>query len=373
MTPGQLASHIAGKAASIAQLPVVTGFDGFVDEMITVVEERENLERYRRVEDITRFGQLITAAAGHSSLREIVVTRTDPGGCAINLGDGLATLGVPVTTFATAGEPVHAAFQDYGNKATLHTWGREPGRTLAYEFADGKLMFSAVSQLAEFTPDYVSKRLSEGVFQQACATAQVIALTDWTLYPHMTACWQLLQQSVFNTLTRRPIFFIDLVDPSSRSTADITAMLAVLPGFSEAGSTVLGLNQNEANILTRITGGSIPSEPEASSASQQAAFLREQLQVDEVVIHGVKYAVTASAGSTAEAEGPYCAKPYKLTGAGDRFNAGYTLGLLLQLAPKDRLVLASATSGFYVRQGRSATFTELVTFLELWEKRALHD
>lgn len=361
-----LAKTLEGRSAELADLPVVTGFDGFVDEMITVVKERRNLESFERVETIDQLGDLIKAAAGHSSLREIVVTQTDPGGCAINMGDGLAALGLPVTTFATVGEPMHAAFNDYASKTTLHSWGREPGRTLAYEFADGKLMHSAVSQLAEFTPEDVRRRLADGVFQEACAKAKLIALTDWTLYPHMTACWQLLQKEVFSKVAQGTPIFLDLVDPSSRSEADIRAMLATLPDFETNGPTTLGLNQNEANILSRLTGGQPLGKPDREAAAEQATKLRIALGISEVVIHGQKYAVLANAQETAQADGPYCPKPKKSTGAGDRFNAGYVLGLLLEIEAELRLMLATATSGLYVRKGASATLPELIAFIEEW-------
>jgi len=49
----------------------------------------------------------------------------------------------------------------------------------------------------------------------------------------------------------------------------------------------------------------------------------------------------ACAGEMGQAcvPGPYCEKPVKLTGAGDRFNAGFGLGLLLQLPAEQRLRL----------------------------------
>jgi sugar/nucleoside kinase (ribokinase family) len=372
MTLSELAAMLRTGSRLLDELPVVTGFDGFVDEMITVVDERQDLVRYRRVETIQHFGELIAAAAGHSSLREIVVTRADPGGCAINMGDGLAALGLPVTTFATVGEPVHAAFADYAGLARLHSWGREPGRTLAFEFADGKLMFSAVTQLAEFTPAALDLYLAEGAFHAACSKARLIALTDWSLYPHMTACWQKLQRDVFAGLGHRPHFFLDLVDPSSRADADIRAMIEVLPGFAACGPTTLGLNQNEANILARLTGGAAPARSDIDAAATQAAMLRESLGISEVVIHGQKYAAMAAATGPATAWGPYCPQPKKSTGAGDRFNAGYALGLLLELPPATRLQLATATSGLYVREGRSPTLGELAAFIERWDRDPAH-
>ena len=109
-----LLSKLAAQLRSqVGALPsVVIGFDGFVDEMITVVGERRSLDEFLPVPDIATFGGLLSRSAGHSSLREIVVTAMHPGGCAINLGDGLAGLGVPVDVFATLGQPPHPAFGD---------------------------------------------------------------------------------------------------------------------------------------------------------------------------------------------------------------------------------------------------------------------
>ena len=342
---------------------VVTGFDGFVDEMITVVGERQNLDAFTSVPDIAAFGALITKAAGQSSLREIVVNAVHPGGCAVNMGDGLASLGVPLDCFATFGQPIHSAFAEFAAKCrSCHSWGKEPGRTLAFEFNDGKLMFSAVSQLADFTPEQVEKELASGAYAAACAQAKVIALTDWTLYPHMTSVWRLLVEKVYSQLSHRPSFLIDLVDPSSRSEADIRAMMDSLPGFEATGPVVLGLNGNEANILARILG-----IPEAGDDAAETLVLAEKLRlrlgISEVMVHRIKFAVTSEAGCSAMLHGPYCAAPKKSTGAGDRFNAGFCLGILLGLDARGRLAAGCACSGFFVRNARSATLPELADFV----------
>ena len=362
----ELADHLEKHRSSIELCRVVTGFDGFVDEMITVVDQRQTLDAFKRVEDISRFGDLVKQAAGHSSLREIVVTATDAGGCAVNMGDGLAALGVRVDTFATFGEPIHPAFADYGEVATLHSWGREPGRTLAFEFADGKLMFSAVRQLAEFEPGRVGEYLQDGTYLDACRKARLVALTDWSMYPHMTAVWRLLQDAVFSQLEDRPWLFIDLVDPTSRSEEDIREMLSVMEGFSASMRPVLGLNQNEANVLSRLLGLECVREADAAATASQAGVLRERLGLEQVVIHAHSYAASAARGGVFSTDGPYCRNPRKSTGAGDRFNAGYALGLMLDLTVEECLLCAVASSGFFVRRARSACSDELVTFLRDW-------
>jgi len=367
----QLAAVFRQRSSALPSMSVTAGFDGFVDEMISVVQERESLFQWRPVQDISTFGNLILKAAGHSSLREIIVHRADPGGCAVNMGDGLMALGVPFDCFATLGRPRHAAFDAFADQCrSCHSWGKSPGRTLAFEFSDGKLMFSAVTQLAEFNENLLTETLADGSYARSCAQARVIALTDWTLYPHMTACWKKLQQEVYSHLKQRPYFFLDLVDPSSRTKEDIAAMLQALPGFEQCGSTVLGLNCTEGNrVAEALQLAVVPQEIQA--ATSQAAAIRQKLGISQVVIHGVKFAVCASSEGGWAVDGPFCAAPKKSTGAGDRFNAGYLAGLMLDLPAEDRLLLGCACSGFFVREARSANPAEMANFIDLWAHNPL--
>lgn len=355
----------------LSRSPVVAGFDGFVDEIISVVEERTSLNEWKPVPSISKFGDLIKAAAGRSSLREIIVHRADPGGCAVNLGDGLIALGFPLHCFATLGRPIHSAFEAFVSKcASCHSWGREPGRTLAFEFSDGKLMFSAVSQLAEFDCQMLDQALQDGVYLQACQQAKLIALTDWTLYPHMTSCWAKLQRDVYGQLKHRPYFFIDLVDPSGRTDKDIEAMLQTIPHLEKSGPVILGLNGTEANVLGRILGIP-PAVEELKAVKSLAESLRAKLGISQVVIHCIRLAAVSDANSSFALPGPYCAKPKKSTGAGDRFNAGYCCGQILGLPSKASLATGCAASGYFVRHAQSPDLSQLAQFMEDWGNQRL--
>lgn len=355
---------IRSKADALGQKSVVTGFDGFVDELVSIVDERQDLNKYKRIETISEHGQRVLKSAGHSSLTEIVVGKVDAGGCAINIGDGMATLGIPVTTFATVGEPLHPAFTDYADKAKLISWGAEPGRTIAFEFADGKLMYSAVTQLQGFNPAALETYLQDNQFQSACQNADLVAFTDWSMYPHMTACWRFLMEQVFSNLEKAPPMFFDLVDPTSRSDNDIRDMMVALGEFAGLTSVTLGLNLNEANILSRLLGCLKEDTSDPDKLGVQAAALREALGIECVVIHTNRFCAGASITETAGVHGAYCEHPVKSTGAGDRFNAGYALGLLLDLELADRLVLATACSGLFVNKGESGSLEEVLQFIE---------
>jgi hypothetical protein len=359
MSYRDLAATLAARRAEIGACRVVAGFDGFVDEMIQVVGERRGVGDFSPMRGIGDFAAWAAAAAGRSSLREIVIHRQDAGGCAVNLADGLAALGPRVELFATVGSPPEHAFAPVLERlAAVHPLGDVFGRTLALEFSDGKLMLPAVAQLAQIDAALAERALCQGAFPAACAGAGLIAMTNWTLFPHMTAVWRLLAERVFSSLTHRPAFVIDLVDPSGRSREDIAAMLALLPQLSACGLVSLALNLNEANVLARLLD--LPGGADDQEMAALAARLRLAIGVSEVAIHGVRFAACSGSAGEACVRGPYCDKPVKLTGAGDRFNAGYGLGLLLALPAEQRLRLGAATSGCFVRSGASAGLDALI-------------
>ncbi len=362
-----LAGALRARRDEISRLAAVAGFDGFVDEMISVVGERRGADDWTAMTSMAELGRIVSSAAGHNSLREIVVRSADRGGCAVNFADGLIALGTRLDFLGTLGAPRHPTFDTFAASCnSCTTLGSAYGRTLAFEFGDGKFMFSAVSQLAEIDAALLHAALADGAFAAACSRARLIALTNWTLYPHMTACWRVLQREVFAALGRRPWLFLDLVDPSSRAEADVRAMLAAISDFQTTCDTVLGVNYNEAAVLGRILGlGTLGKEADALRA--RAADLRSRLGISQVVIHNARVnAVADSVGAVVTAAGPYCAKPIKTTGAGDRFNAGYCLGLMLGLGSRERLAIGAATSGFFVRHARSPDLDDVATFLGAW-------
>jgi sugar/nucleoside kinase (ribokinase family) len=360
----QLHERLQADAERITQTTVVSGFDGFVDEMIRVVDERHGLEQYQPVDSIARFGELVSAAAGRSSLREIVVEAQHPGGCAINLADGMASLGVDCRVFATVGDPVHPAFAAVAAKVRLQPLGTAFGRTLAFEFHDGKYMLSAVEQLGAVTPALLQQHAEE--LRQALNQSAAMALVNWTLYPHMTDCWRWLADELLPRLHQRPLLFLDLVDPRSRSQADQHAMLDAMRALAAVTDVVFGGNLNEANAVAELLGIAESAE-DPTAMTEQADEIRQALGLSRVVVHSIRHAVQADDQGRHAVAGPYCAAPKKSTGAGDRFNAGWLLASCLDWPADAALQLGCASSGFFVRQARSASVADLVGFCREWE------
>src|SRR5947207_15196505 len=92
-------------AGSLRELNALIGFDGFVDEIIAVVDKRQSFDRCETLATIEEFGQKILSAAGQSSNYELVVKQMKLGGNGPIMANALASLGVGVTYIGNVGYP----------------------------------------------------------------------------------------------------------------------------------------------------------------------------------------------------------------------------------------------------------------------------
>ncbi|MCW0220582.1 MAG: hypothetical protein OJI67_19805 [Prosthecobacter sp.] len=362
----EIADRLESLMEMIASLPVVAGFDAFVDEVFQIVGNRESAAVFERVKTIREFEKWVGASAGKSGLREAVLIERSAGGCAVNQGDGLTSLGFPLTSFASTGSD--SVFDAFRKKCCrLENLDLEPGRTVAYEFEDGKLMLCSVGHLAQLNSDYLRKHFIQGPFRESCSSAAAIVLTGWSVFSQMNDCWRFLQSEALAGLGNRPRLFFDLADPASRSPSDLVEMLEVLRGFEAIGPVTLSLNGNEANQLAKVVGIN-EVDGNRLDCERQATALRERAGISEVGIHCLRFATSATESETVTVNSAYTPSPSKSVGAGDRFNAGWLAGLLLHFPQASQLLLGSACSGFFVRNARSATLPELAGFLRDWSK-----
>ena len=355
------ADAIRQGASRLGSLRALVGLDGFVDEIIAVVDHRYDLDHYERVETIARMAQKIQAAAGKSSNYELIVTRRKLGGNGPIMANALATLGLEVCYVGCLGHPeIDPVFAEFAQRAEVISIAN-PGFTNALEFADGKLMLSKLESLHEINWANLTARLPVEELIRRFTACSLIGLLNWTELPGLTAIWDHLIAEVFPHLARTErILFIDLVDPEKRTVADIRAALATLTRFQDQVDVVLGLNLKEATQVA----AALELPPPGADLPATAAAIRSTLGLTCVVIHPREGAVAALAEGTAAILGPFVEHPLISTGAGDHFNTGFCLGRVLGLGLPECLAAGVATSGFYVRTAESPTTTELADFLD---------
>ncbi|MBX6312135.1 MAG: carbohydrate kinase family protein [Isosphaeraceae bacterium] len=350
-------------AQGLRSLRAVIGFDGFVDEIIDVVDKRYGPGRYDPVRTITAMGDKIRAAAGESSNYELVVKRRKLGGNGPIMADALAMLGLDVTYIGNLGYPdLHLVFRDFAARARVLSIA-EPGHTDALEFEDGKIMLGKHESLHEVNWENLVARVGLDELRRTMGEAALIGMVNWTMLPGMSRIWEQLLAEVFPGSPRRDrTIFIDLADPEKRTPEDIWGALGLLGRFQEHGEVILGLNLKEAMQVAAVLNLPSRSDPEAA-IEEEAAAIRQALGLGGVVIHPRRAAAAATEQGSARFEGPFIKQPQISTGAGDHFNAGFCLGRALGLSLEENLCAGTAASGYYVRTAQSPTVGQLAEFI----------
>lgn len=340
------------------------GYDGFVDEIISVVDKRYQLDKFDRVGRISDLAAKIAAAAGESTNIELVVNLVKLGGNGPIMANAMASAGLGVTYVGGVGYPtLHPVFEPMAQRATVHSLA-EPGHTDALEFEDGKLMLGKLQPCTEIHWDNLKSRVGLETYAQAAAESDLIAAVNWTMLPYLESIWEGLLDEVLPGVPAKPrTFFFDLADPEKRTSASLLHALHMLKRFEAFGKVILGVNLKEATQVAAVL--EVPfSSATGNDLAAGAEAIRAKLEISCAVVHPRSGAAAATTGERAYFEGPFVQDPRISTGAGDHFNAGFCLGWVLGLGLAESLAAGTATSGFYVRNAESPSAEQLADFLE---------
>ena len=342
------------------------GLDGFVDEVVRVVDRRESCEAYTCIETIAQFGQRISQCAGMSSNIEMVTQTRKIGGNGAILANALCCFGVGITYIGTVGVHTHdEVFSELATSAELIGIA-EPGKTDAIEFQDGKIISSKLDSLNALRWNDVKCALSPADLAARIDGADLVSFNNWTMIPQMSEIWRGILSEVMQLCQsdiQGKLMFIDLADPEKRSVEDIIGALALLEQFESRGfKVVLGLNKKEAHEILKAVGADLIAADETLESLVRSVASR--VQISGVTVHPVDGAGALIDGVYEQVDGPYCPQPLITTGAGDHFNAGFVYGLLRALPFDQSLTLGVSTSGYYVRTGISPTLSTLIEFIK---------
>ncbi len=366
-----VATKLRERKEKVQQSTAFVGLDGFVDEIIHVVDKRMDVARFERIPTIQGFSDRIEEAAGRSTNLELVTQRIKLGGNGPIMANALAKAGIQVTYLGALGYPdPNPVFKPLVEKANKVFSIADPGHTDAYEFQDGKLLMGKLTPLNEMRWKNIVDRMGIETFTQQLNQSSLIAFVNWTMMPYMSEIWEMVQSEILNNQPKpnpkdRKTLFFDLCDPQKRPNEDILEALKLIAGFQPYFSVTLGLNEKEAHEIGEVLG------LKAASDSWEGLIdlveqLHNHIKADTLVVHPVKYAVASNGSEVVSVNGPFIPNPVITTGAGDHFNAGFCVGRLLDLSHEESLATGVATSGFYVRSGKSPTVLDLADILENW-------
>ncbi len=352
------------------ELKMVLGFDGFIDEIIHVVDKRRDFEHFTRIDTIADFAERIKRASGLSTNIELYPAHKKMGGNGPIMCNALSQHNADITYIGALGDPsIDDIFKTMPVNVDLISLANF-GHTDALEFDDGKLLFGKMASLNDVTYERMVERIPEDKLVSFLDYTDLFATVNWSMLPNLTDIWDKIAENILpklDTPEKKPIFFVDLADPEKREDKEIRSALKSLKNFKDAFTFVLGLNKKEAFDIHTLIFGDTTDKTLASVAKELAEFI----ETDALVIHPVDRSGVYYKGAYYEENGPYVKKPKLTTGAGDNFNAGFVLGLLLDLSPDEALLVGMGTSGYYVRHAKSPTFAELIAFIDAWDNNEI--
>jgi ketohexokinase len=362
--PQRAAAALEAQTNQLSTHRVTIGLDGFVDEIVSIVDKRESLETFTRIPTLSAFAERIARAAGKGTNAELVVERVKLGGNGPIMADALAVAGLNVTYIGNLGSPtLHPAFEEFAKRATIYSIA-EPGLTDALEFDDGKLMLGKHQTLNDVSWENLLKHVGIDQLTSLIAESSLIGLQNWTMLPCMSDIWQHVLDEICPKLAPRATrrIFFDLADPEKRNPRDIAHAIELIARFRTIFETYLGLNEKESFEIAQVLGYKGASDG-VDAVRAVSKFIHDKTNIAGVIVHPRAYAVAAAADGVVTVDGPFVERPQISTGAGDHFNAGFCLGKIIGADNEIALQLGVAASGYYVRTAKSPAAAELAEFL----------
>lgn len=345
---------------------IFIGFDGFVDHLYYAVAKRMNREAYQPFTTLKEFGKRIEEASSKSCNVESVLLHSTLGGNAPLLALGLSSFEFPLSLVGCLGFPsLHPLFQSLKTPSVdLYSIG-EPGTTLAYEFQDGKLLLGTMNDVMKLSWEESISRLPS--LMSILEKASFLATVNWTMSPLVQEFWHFLLKQPIEKIQEKSLF-VDFADPRKRPKEDLLQALSLLSDLSKKMSCSIGINLAEADALL-----SAFDVPPPSHLEEKAALLSEKMPFISLYLHSPYEVMGISSHGhaswqTERLQVPHTQTPFRLTGAGDMFNAGVIAALYEKKSLRKQLLRGMAASGIWIRRGKPATKNEIQKFESLYSQ-----
>ena len=325
------------------------GFDGFVDKVFHVVDQRSATgKQFKKIRTISDFAQRIASASGLSTNIELYPIEERIGGNGPILAETLANYEVKTNLWGTVEHPIFQNIQATSLGA--------PGITNALEFDDGKVLMGVTQPLDQITPENIKHFLEQQ--PPEFWKQDLFCFVNWTMIVHMNA----ILQHLFLPNLSQSLCFFDLADPQKRPQADLLEFFEILNQFPQH-YTILGLNLKEAQQVLNCARlwKNHKQDTQIADVLSLCQAIQQLLPVKEVFIHDTRCCAACTSDESAYCDDPqfFVEKPKTTTGAGDHFNAGYLLARLKNYPLTQALKQGYSIASHFVQTGELIPIREL--------------
>lgn len=359
----ELINIIKNAGNILAEKTVTAGFDGFVDTIVKVIRDKPEQGLPVFFSSIKDFGNYILEKNGTSFSLELQQQHLKLGGNMPIMANAFGKLGVNVNCIGAFGYPqIHSAFKVLPSNCHLFSFA-EPGTATALEYNDGKIMLAHMGDLNTFGWKKITNIIGIDTMINLYKESDIVCIVNWSEIDASTDIWKGILNDVLPqhaTPRKKQVAFFDLSDCSKRSNETIVEALALLKQFASYCKVILSLNRNEARHIFKVLYD--------KDAGNNLVFLGErifgQIDVDVLLLHSPKEAIAFTSENSFTHPGFFIDHPVISTGAGDNFNTGFCVAQLLSLDVESSILFANAVAAFYIMNGTSPGFEQVVKFLE---------
>ncbi|PWV48302.1 hypothetical protein [Chitinophaga sp. S165] len=201
--------------------------------------------------------------------------------------------------------------------------------------------------------------------------SSIIQFAEWASVAGASDFWDGLFYDVIEPLGKRNFEFVfHLGDISRRFVFEVDEVLDIIGQYSEYGRVTLVLDNNEADKLWTKLNGIVYDEAVSATrlhaARERYAYIFNTMKVDSLVVLSSNRASHFSRGEQSQFGGRSFENIYIPRYGKDFFDAGYRLGMLLQLETAHCIALGQVVSGAYVKNEGWPGSKVLLTYIEDW-------
>ncbi|MBY9003303.1 MAG: carbohydrate kinase family protein [Candidatus Lokiarchaeota archaeon] len=351
------------------------GFDGYVDSLYSVVQNRKNADEWTRMSTLKDFGELLIDVSGSSANVERVLKKRIFGGFAPNTCRAMNALGTKVYLLAALGYPkLNELYISLGNVESFPI--ANPGQTLGLEFDDGKVMITDFEPILNITWKTLIDIIQPDNLVQLINNSDILGFGHWALVPNLNDIWKHFLNDLFPSISnlKNKLFFVDIADIRKRSANDIKELIKILQKINDYIPVLLSANDQEALYLSRI----LPNVRNLKS-TQSLGFIESgkkinrEINLSYLVIHSPHFATISTEVDHYWITEGFTSKPKFTVGAGDHFHSGTVLGISCGLAPPEAILMGNALTAIFVRTGNSPNFYQLSQFIDRYMEYITND
>ncbi|SDE95172.1 hypothetical protein [Chitinophaga filiformis] len=208
--------------------------------------------------------------------------------------------------------------------------------------------------------------------------SSIVQFADWAGVDGASDYWEGIFYDVLKPLERRDFQFVfRLGDISKRSVFEVDEILDIIGGYSSLGRVTLVLDHNEADVLWSKLNGIAYDIAVAGSRLQEARerqlYIFNTMNIDSLIVLYANRTVLFSWEQQSQFGGRAFENLYMPGHGRDCFDAGYRMGLLLQLNTSHCIALGQAVSGAFSRHESWPCSEVLLAYIKDWMEETSPD